>query len=514
MDRNGTPEPAAQRRAAKDETGRSLFLRAASNTAAEDFSIASPSAAAAAAAPVPTIAVLREVAQLALPITVSTAAQFSIVTVTLTYVGRLGVSEIGGAATGVMIVNSTAFALATGLCGALDTLLSQIHGDNPKDKRYGRETQRMAMILLCCALPVVLLWYNIAGILHFIGQSEEVVSQTSRFVRVMILGLPPIFGLEVLKRYMQAQHMTTPLTIAVFIGAALNPFVLNFFMFQCGLGFEGAPAAWATVLTGMSVGLLAYLQWFSGDSCQAKWSGWDKEAWSNWRPLLRLGLPCLGITMAEWTTFELNGVASSFTNPTDLAAYSIANQLATLAWTMVSGLTSAVCVVVGNSIGARDTHRAKRAATIGLAMVTTVAVANSLLMVGLGPRLAAPFTSDAAVQHRIGELAPVFATYQFLDCFVSIVNAVSRGIGRQHFVAALTSFCLLCVGVPIGMTGAFYFDGGVAWLMIGPTFGIALSLVVYAGFFYRLEWDSVVPSIDTTRTKTEDDADEGYPLVV
>ena len=99
--------------------------------------------------------------------------------------------------------------------------------------------------------------------------------------------------------------------------------------------------------------------------------------------------------------------------------------------------------------------------------------------------------------------------YLFLDCLVSIVNAVSRGIGQQTFVAALTSFCLLCVGVPIGFTGAFYFGGGVAWLMVGPSIGIAVSLVVYAWFFYKLDWDSIVPSIDTTRSnqRAAEDAD-------
>jgi len=77
-----------------------------------------------------------------------------------------------------------------------------------------------------------------------------------------------------------------------------------------------------------------------------------------------------------------------------------------------------------------------------------------------------------------------------------VVNAVARGIGRQRFVAFLTSGCLLLIGVPIGLTMCFKMNRGVEWLMLGPTVGIFVSLCVYSVFFYRLNWATVLPSYD------------------
>jgi MATE family multidrug resistance protein len=409
---------------------------------------------------------LFDVLSLAVPITVSTAAQFSVVTVNLSFVGRLGVAELGGAATGVMITNSTAFAVATGLCGALDTVLSQIHGANPNDRRYGRETQRMVCILFLFAVPISFLWWNIASVLNSIHQPPEIVAHTSTFVRTMLPGLPAIMGLEVLKRYMQAQHVTTPITVAVFTAAVANPLILGVCMDGLGLKFAGAAVGWNLVLWGMCIGL--------------------------------------GITLAEWTTFELNGVAASFTNPTDLAAYSITNQIATLAWTVISGLASAICVVVGNAVGASNHLEARRCAIIGATLVTCLAFVNALIILTNAPRLAAIFTDEPAVHARVGDLAPILATYQMLDSLVTVVNAIARGIGRQRFVALFTSFSLLCLGVPIGMTMAFKFGHGVGWLMLGPTCGIGLSLCVYAVWFWRLNWRDVVPTIDAKQPATRD----------
>jgi MATE family multidrug resistance protein len=449
---------------------------------------------------------LFDVLSLAVPITVSTAAQFSVVTVNLSFVGRLGVAELGGAATGVMITNSTAFAVATGLCGALDTVLSQIHGANPNDRRYGRETQRMVCILFLFAVPISFLWWNIASVLNSIHQPPEIVAHTSTFVRTMLPGLPAIMGLEVLKRYMQAQHVTTPITVAVFTAAVANPLVLGVCMDGLGLKFAGAAVGWNLVLWGMCIGLLGYLLMPSNATrCAMTWSGWEwGSALSGWKPLLRLGLPCLGITLAEWTTFELNGVAASFTNPTDLAAYSITNQIATLAWTVISGLASAICVVVGNAVGASNHLEARRCAIIGATLVTCLAFVNALIILTNAPRLAAIFTDEPAVHARVGDLAPILATYQMLDSLVTVVNAIARGIGRQRFVALFTSFSLLCLGVPIGMTMAFKFGHGVGWLMLGPTCGIGLSLCVYAVWFWRLNWRDVVPTIDAKQPATRD----------
>lgn len=458
----------------------------------------SNAAAVPSAAVTPLPRLLADMLTLAVPITVSTAAQFSVVTVNLSFVGRLGVSELGGAATGVMISNSTAFAVATGLCGALDTVLSQIYGNNPNDRRFGRETQRMACILLVAMLPIAVLWWNVGAILSAIGQPPDVVRHTSLFVRMMLPGLPAIMGLEVLKRYMQAQYITAPITVAVFVAAVANPAVLEFTMNGLGLGFAGSPLGWTIVLLGMAGGLLAYLLLPSnGARCAQTWSGWEwSTATSGWRPLLKLGLPCLGITLAEWTTFELNGVAASFTTPTDLAAYSITNQIATLAWTVISGLASAVCVVVGNAVGAGNHNEARRFAFIGLTLVGIVGACSAVVILTRAPQLAAIFTDDAAVHARVADLAPILATYQFLDALISAVNGIARGIGRQRFVALFTSFSLLCLGVPIGMTMAFKGGQGVGWLMLGPTIGIGIALCVYAVWFARLNWREVVPSFD------------------
>ena len=439
-----------------------------------------------------------EMIALALPITISSGAQFSIVAVMLSAVGKLGLTELGGAATGIMIVNASAFAIGNGLCGALDTVLSQIYGADPDDKRFGRETQRMCGILIAFSIPIILLWVNIETLLLAIGQRAELAHQTGLFARSMIPGIYSIFGIEMLKRYMQAQHITTPLTIAVVFAAVINPYLQSAFIDR--YGFTGAPMAWMTLIYMICLQLIIYLRFFSPKGrCARTWSGLEVRTIVNfwgWGPLLRLGLPCMSITLVEWTTFEMNGLAASFTNDVDLAAYSIANQLNTLAWTCISGLASAVAVIVGNQIGAGNAEDARRFAIIGLFLAAAVSSLLCTALLLFGPQLAARFTTSPEVVERVLDMVLVTCINHFVDSIVTVVNAIARGIGRQKFVATFTSICLIFIGVPTGIIMCFKFGFGVQWLMLGPAVGISVSLIVYTHMFLRLDWSALVPSID------------------
>jgi MATE family multidrug resistance protein len=390
-----------------------------------------------------------------------------------------------------MIVNSTAFAVGNGLCGALDTLLSQIFGANESDKRYGRETQRAMAMLALFALPLAVFYLNVGSLLNAIHQPEEIVVYTRQFVGLMTIGLVPIFALEVLKRFLQAQRLTSPIFAAVLASAALNPFLLEFFMFRMGLGFAGSPLAWAANLIITCAGLIFYLKRGVPHVLERVWGGWDREALHMWWPLLQLGLPSIGITFVEWSTFELNGVAASFTSDTDLAAYSICNQIATMGWGLHSGLSSATAIVVGNEIGALRPRHASMAAAGGMFVTCTVAVIMCCVFMAMRTHLASPFTSDAAVQERVAELAPFMACYFFFDSPVSVVNGIARGIGHQKMIAKVTTICMALIGVPLGLLMTFRTECGVGCLMLGPSIGISISLMIFARFFRNLNWEEI-----------------------
>lgn len=428
---------------------------------------------------------------LALPLTFVTAAQFSFATVNLAFVGQLGnVDELAGAALGIMMVNSTAFSIATGLCGALDTVLSQIYGRDPTDKLFGVQTQRMFFILMLVSIPIALLWSFSDVVLTLFGIDVKVVPHATAFTRRMLLGLVPIMLLEVVKRFCQAQRITFPLTVAVVLGAVANPLMLYFFMVSCGLGVTGSPLAWSLVLASMCLGVIAYLH--GSGKAASTWRPFSRLALRGYSQLVPLAVASLMIVLAEWTAFEVNGMIAGKAGAVDLAAYSITLQAITLAWTVYNGFTNAITVCVGNAIGKGASADALAFARVGAGCVLVLAFAQGIAIATAGSWIAAPFTDDLRVLDRVGELRWVTCAYILTDATVSSLNAVLRGLGRQRLAAFTAPAALLTIGMPIGLVNVLHFHRGVEWLLIGPALGMLVSIAVYTTYLaFFVSWDDV-----------------------
>ena len=83
--------------------------------------------------------------------------QFSLVAITLPFVGRLGKEELAGVSLACLTANVTGWAVFEGLASALDTLCPQAYGAG-LERQVGLHVQRMALLLLCISIPIGLLW--------------------------------------------------------------------------------------------------------------------------------------------------------------------------------------------------------------------------------------------------------------------------------------------------------------------------------------------------------------------
>ncbi len=72
---------------------------------------------------------------------------------------------------------------------------------------------------------------------------------------------PPAMDFQLVrKRFLPAQRLTAPIFGAVVGSAAVNPFLLEFFMFKLGLGFAGSALAWCANVSLTRLGITLYLQ--------------------------------------------------------------------------------------------------------------------------------------------------------------------------------------------------------------------------------------------------------------
>lgn len=92
-----------------------------------------------------------------IPLICTYLLQYSLVTITLLFVGRLGEKSLAAMSLACLTANVTGWSMFLGLASALDTLCPQAYGAGLK-RAVGLHTQRMAVFLLLTSIPIGILW--------------------------------------------------------------------------------------------------------------------------------------------------------------------------------------------------------------------------------------------------------------------------------------------------------------------------------------------------------------------
>lgn len=443
------------------------------------------------------------------PLSISALAQFSFNAVIISVMGRyLGVEEMGGASLALGLMNATGFAFGSGLCGALETVLSHTYGIFKQKERRGENTagatipmygiyaQRMALILLATAFPLGAILCFADKILSAVGESAEVIQYTGMWCRVAMFGIPLALAFQLIQRYYSCQHVTKPLSITMVIAALMNV-ALQLVCVRI-FGFIGSAIAWLILMFGINAGLVLYLR-YTG-LYQLTWCGWSRKGRKNIYSLVKLAVPSMGVMLSEWVALEINFLAAGFAPPNELAAYSITFQVFGILWGFASGIIILTSVFVGNAVGEGKPLMARRIGFLAISVVFLISAIDCCFLLLVNPYFPYLFTTDPAVASIYQRLMYIVLPYHILDTFQSVVMGILRGCGLQKIgvVIITTAFCV--VGVPLSFLLFFYFNMGVKALWIGPFTGavvVGLPSYIYLLFRY-IDWEHIKAHAEDT----------------
>ncbi|CCW68878.1 unnamed protein product [Phytomonas sp. Hart1] len=455
-------------------------------------------------------------------------AQFSINLVTIAIIGKLlGVDEMGGATLALSLVNATGFAVGTGLCGALETVLSHAYGDWEKQQQltakgdasssapsdtepdamrgdkgkealrlyiYGTYAQRMTLILLLAAFPLGIILCFVDRVLQLFEDSPSTLYYMASWCTIVIFGLPVTLLIPLIQRYYSCQRVTKPLLVALFLAAAVNPGLQVGFIKL--MGYKGSTVAWMLLMLGLLLGIILHIRWTG--LYRLTWGGWNQQSIQNLGPLTRLALPSLGMMMCEWVAVEVVALIAGSAPSNDLAAFSISLNIFGLLWGVTSGVIIITSVFVGNAIGGRKPLFARRIALISIVLVFCISCIDVLLILLLNPYIPSFFTNEPKVVVIYQKIMRSALPYHIVDTLQSTMMAILRGCGLQSLGAIIISIALCVVGVPLSCILFFHFKLGVVSLWVGLLIGVGgvgVPLYLYVIFRY-IDWKSLKPHND------------------
>jgi MATE family multidrug resistance protein len=263
-----------------------------------------------------------------------------------------------------------------------------------------------------------------------------------------------------------------------------------------GYGMSGAAVA-LSLTSFVQCAALIGLVWWHPASRHAWGSPWrlplsEVLELTSMREFFRLGLPSVGVVVAETTPFTLMVVFASLVGGPQASAYSATYSTINLLFATSYGISAAAASRIGNALGANRPQRARRLCLVAVGMVACVATVNACALSAFHRLLFGVFTSDEEVLAVAASLTHLAAITHVADCLQFVFQGIFTACGMNHigFVVLLVS--LIGVSVPAAAVMTFYFHLGAFGLYCGLCAGLLVASplfgsVVFGKFdFYAL----------------------------
>ncbi|KAJ2650883.1 ethionine resistance protein [Coemansia sp. RSA 1250] len=407
-------------------------------------------------------------------------------------VSHLGAKELASMSLAVTCIGLVAMAPTAGLMSAMDTFCSTAYTASSDKTLVGFHFQRgliAAFIHLVAVTPI--LWYA-ESILLVIGQDPAIAHLSGMFLRIQILGVLPWSIYETCKRYLQAQEIMRAGTIVMVIVAPLH-WINNYIFVRSetyGLGFIGAPII--TVISNwlIALGIIIYT---CNSRARETWGGWDKRAFHNMQEFYKLAIPSVITVCAEWFSFELLTIGTSYFGANQLAGQAIMLNTIGLIFRISNGLGYGTSPRIGNLIGAGKPRQARIAADVGLMASTVIGIAGTAFLLVYGDWWISIYTNDPMVIYEATKLMPITCLFLMSDGLNAVLGAILRGLGRQQISASIYIFGFYLCAVPLGLYLGYGNDMQAVGLWCGLCFGVLVSSLLQFIFIYKvIDWKDEV----------------------
>ncbi len=433
--------------------------------------------------------------RLGIPMGLTQLVQFSINTVDVMMIGRLGAEPLAAASIS-MVLFYTMWLVGFGPVMAVTPLVSQSLGADPDNCDDVRRSVRMGLWSIALLFPVALVFFFNAGpIIRALGQPEIIAKLSGPYVLALAPGLPFALAVSVLRQFLASIDRTRVPLLVIVLTTVLNA-GLNYLLIYGTFGFPQ--------LGLMGAGIASSISHAAGLFALVIYIGWDREArrFDLFKDLLRydgprlgevfrLGWP-IGVTTAfEMLLFNSAAFLMGRIGVNEVAAYQVGLNVAALAFMMPLGISLAGCVRVALAEGAGDKARVRRAALLTI-LISAAAILIVALPAGLFPHMVAGLYLDtanpnnAAVVELVALFLPIAGAFALFDGTQVAANQCLRGLKDVRVPMVMAAISYWVVGFPVAAVLGLATPVGAVGVWWGLLAALAIAAVLLSARLWRL----------------------------
>lgn len=421
--------------------------------------------------------------RLAVPLSLAGLLQMATHATDVIFVARLGEQSLAAASLAVAIFGVVVWSLS-GLTGAVAALIAAELGRRRHAVREVRRSVRMALWLAVAASAVGMAACAMGeGLMLLTGQDPAIAALSGGYLSLLLWAMPGMVLANVLRNFVSALGRPFYATAITGLGVIVNC-IGNYALVFGNLGALGlSGSAIATIIASVTT-FAAYVLAIQSNRILRRYYIWGRfwrTEWKRMADLLRIGAPVAVTVLAEAGLFSAAAFLMGRLGPGELAAHTLALNLASLAFQVPFAIGQAATIRVGYHYGARNRVAVGMAGSAAIVCCVGFAGLSAAVML-LVPRflLSAYVDVSAPANAMLIALAMhymvVAAAFQLVDGVQAVAMGALRGL--QDTRVPMT-FAIFGYWIP-GMGSSILLGFWTPLRGIGVWTGLAVGLLVVA----------------------------------
>ena len=426
--------------------------------------------------------------RLSWPLAAANLLQMLTYAIDVIFIARLGEDQLAASALAIALFGLVLWALS-GLTGAVAPVAAAELGERAPALRPVRRSVRMALWLAVfsgvAGIGICLL---LGPLMHVTGQQAQITALAIEYNSLLVLSLVPMLFNNVLRSFVSTLDrpiFATAITAGgIFVNALANYAFIFGNLGAPELGLQGA--AVATILTTLTT-LAAYVVAIRLDPRLHRYrvfGRWWSPDWPRLLHIVRIGTPIALTITAEAGIFGAAAFLMGNIGASQLAAHTVALQIAALAFQVPFGVGQAATIRVGYFYGARDPDGMKRAGWTAIVVGTGFMAFTALLMIVIPKPLIAIYVDpwdpkNAVLVGFALQYIVIAAAFQLFDGMQAVAAGALRGLQDTRIPMWIAAFAYWVPGIGTALALGFYtpLEGVGVWIGLATGLTVAAALL-------------------------------------
>ena len=439
---------------------------------------------------------LRATLRLSWPLAAANLLQMLTYAIDVIFIARLGDDQLAASALAVALFGLVLWALS-GLTGAVAPVAAAELGERAPALRAVRRSVRMALWLaLFSGTAGIAVCLLLGPLMRVTGQQPHIIAMAIEYNTLLVVSLVPMLFCNVLRSFVSTLGrpiFATAITAGgIFVNALANYAFIFGNLGAPELGLKGA--AVATIFTTLTT-LAAYVVaiWLDKKLHRYHVFGrWWSPDWARLMHIVRVGTPIALTITAEAGIFGAAAFLMGNIGASQLAAHTVALQIAALAFQVPFGVGQAATIRVGYFYGARDPEGVKRAGWTAIVVGTGFMALTALAMVIIPKPLIAIYVDpwdpkNAVLVGFALQYIVIAAAFQLVDGMQAVAAGALRGLQDTRIPMWIAAFAYWVPGIGTSLVLGFMtpLEGVGVW--IGLATGLTVAAVLLGWRWHRRE---------------------------